>query len=108
MLRRRCNVRLTAEPLDLELAAPFRIARSVQREAHNVLVRIEADGMVGIGEAAPKEFYGETRPGALAALDLFADELGDNPAAFADITSRLYPLLHRNAAAMSAVDMVHF
>jgi L-alanine-DL-glutamate epimerase-like enolase superfamily enzyme len=98
-------VRLTAEPLDLELAAPFRIARSVQREAHNVLVRIEADGIVGIGEAAPKAFYGETRPGALAALDLFADELGDDPAAIADITSRLDHLLHGNAAAKAAVDM---
>lgn len=98
-------MKLTAEPLDLTLAQPFRIARGVQHEAHNVLARVESDGLVGIGEGAPKSYYGETPASALAALDVFAAELGDDPGAIEDISARLDSALHGNAAAKAAVDM---
>lgn len=97
-------MRLSAEALDLVLTQPFHIARGVQREARNVLARIEHDGLVGIGEGAPKALYGETPAGALAALALFADELGDDPGAIEDILARLERALHGNAAAKTAVD----
>jgi L-Ala-D/L-Glu epimerase len=96
---------LTAEPLDLKLAAPFRIARGVQHEAHNVLVRLDADGLTGLGEAAPKTFYGETREGALAAIAHFAGHLGDDPLAIEEIMAALDRTLHGNPAAKAAVDM---
>lgn len=38
----------------------FRISRASRREVRNVFVRIEADGVVGWGEASPNAFYGET------------------------------------------------
>jgi L-alanine-DL-glutamate epimerase-like enolase superfamily enzyme len=98
-------MRLTAEPLNLRLAQPFAIARGVQTEAHNVLARIATDdGLVGIGEGAPKAFYGETQASALAALALFADDLGDDPGAIEEIMARLERTLHGNAAAKTAVD----
>jgi L-alanine-DL-glutamate epimerase-like enolase superfamily enzyme len=98
-------MRLNAEPLDLALATPFRIARSVQHEAHNVLVRLEADGATGLGEAAPKEYYGETRAGALEAVAHLAGHLGDDPFALEAILDALDDALHANPAAKAAVDM---
>lgn len=98
-------MKLTAEPLDLTLATPFRIARGVQHAAHNILVRIEADGLVGLGEAAPKAYYGETPAGTLAALDLLGAELGDDPFAIAAIMERLDAALSGNGAAKAAIAM---
>jgi L-Ala-D/L-Glu epimerase len=98
-------MRLSAEAYDLTLAQPFRIARSVQHEAHNVLVRVEADGLVGIGEGAPKAFYGESRAGALAAIAALTGELGDDPLALEDITERMDAVIAGNAAAKAAIEM---
>jgi L-alanine-DL-glutamate epimerase-like enolase superfamily enzyme len=98
-------MKLTMEPLNLTLAAPFRIARGVQHTARNLLVRIEADGLVGLGEAAPKAYYGETPASALDALAHFADELGDDPFAIAPIMDRLDATLSGNGAAKAAIAM---
>ncbi|HEY7982671.1 MAG TPA: dipeptide epimerase [Ktedonobacterales bacterium] len=98
-------MRLTAEVYDLELAQPFRIARGVQRAAHNVLVRVESDGLTGIGEGAPKAYYGETPAGALAAIELLAEALGDDPLALEAITERMDQRLAGNAAAKVAIEM---
>jgi L-Ala-D/L-Glu epimerase / N-acetyl-D-glutamate racemase len=96
---------LRAEPFDLRLAHPFRISRSVQREAHNVLVRVEDDGVAGLGEAAPKAFYGETREGALAAVEQLGKRLGDDLFAIEEIMAELDRALYANAAAKAALDM---
>lgn len=96
---------LTADTLDLTLTTPFRIARSVQHFAHNVLVQVEADGVVGMGEAAPSGFYGEKRESVLTALTYFADHLGDDPTLIEDITHTLDRVMRDNAAAKAAVDM---
>ncbi len=47
---------LTAHALDLTLATPFRISRSVQTHARNVLTQIATEEAVGLGEAAPFGF----------------------------------------------------
>lgn len=97
---------LRAKPLDLTLTTPFRISRGVQHIASNVLVEIEADGIVGIGEAAPSPFYGEKRETVLAALPYLAEQLGDDPFLLEDISSDLDRTLHHgNAAAKVAIDM---
>lgn len=98
-------MKLTAQPLNMTLARPFRIARGVQDEAHNVLARIESDGLVGLGEGAPKSFYGETPAGALAALAQCGAELGDDPGAIEAIMAAVERSLHGNGAAKAAVDM---
>lgn len=101
-------IELVSEPLDLKLAQPFRIARGVQTHGYNVLARLSADGETGLGEAAPSAYYGEKRASVLMALDLFADELGDDPTRIEDITGRLEKTLRGNAAAKAAVDMALF
>lgn len=58
--------RVTAEPLDLVLKRTFTISRWSRDVAPNVLVRVEADGVEGIGEAAPNARYGESQASALA------------------------------------------
>jgi L-alanine-DL-glutamate epimerase-like enolase superfamily enzyme len=99
-------MQVRAEPLDLSLSTPFRISRSVQLTAENVLVELEAGGVHGIGEAAPSGFYGEKREIVLAALPYLTNRLGDDPSLLEDITEsldRAFP--HGNAAAKAAIDM---
>ncbi len=64
-------MKLTWAPLDLRLRRTFTISRESLDVRRNVLVRIEADGHVGLGEAEPTPFYGETAETALAALERF-------------------------------------
>jgi L-alanine-DL-glutamate epimerase-like enolase superfamily enzyme len=97
---------LRANPLELQLLTPFRISRSVQHFAHNVLVEIEDAGATGIGEAAPSGFYGEKQETVLAALPYLAEKLGDDPLLIEDISDELERTFHLgNAAARAAVDM---
>jgi putative nucleotidyltransferase with HDIG domain len=98
-------VELFAQPLNMPLANPFRISRSVQYEAHNLLVRLQDGEFVGIGECAPRSYYGETQATALAALDQYADHLGIDPYAIEHIMARLERVLHRNASVRAGIDM---
>ena len=98
-------MKLDVQAFDLKLTTPFRISRHVQYTARNVLARITHEGITGIGEAAPSEHYGETRGTVLAALDMLADELGDDPFALEDTLARLNHLLGRNPSAKAALDM---
>jgi L-alanine-DL-glutamate epimerase-like enolase superfamily enzyme len=63
---------LRATPLDLPLARPFTIARGSKSVAANVLVQIERDGIVGLGEAAPNRRYGQSQASVLEAFTRFA------------------------------------
>lgn len=56
----------TAEPLDLRLRRTFTISRWSRDVAPNVLVRLQADGIEGIGEAAPNKRYNESQESAIA------------------------------------------
>ncbi|HEU5349384.1 MAG TPA: dipeptide epimerase, partial [Ktedonobacterales bacterium] len=96
---------LTAQALDLALNVPFRISRSVQHVAHNVLVHIEDDGLSGIGEAAPNGFYGEKCESVLMALSYFADHLGEDATLIEDISANLGRVMRGNTSARAAIDM---
>ncbi len=96
---------LTAHTLDLTLETPFRIARGVQHVAENVLVQLEADGLVGCGEAAPRPYYGEQRESILVALTYLQDALGGDPMLIEDIAAAMERALGANMAAKAAVDM---
>ncbi len=98
-------MKLDVQAFDLKLTTPFRISRHVQYTAANVLARITHDGIIGLGEAAPSEHYGEYRGTVLAALELLADELGDDPFAIEETLARLDHALRLNPAAKAALDM---
>jgi len=102
---------LTIKPIDLTLTTPFRIARGVQDVSPNIIVELRHEqypGLVGLGEASPTEYYGETPAGAAACLKFFADHLGDDPFALEETMSRLDHLVGLNPSAKAAIDMAFY
>jgi len=53
-------MKLTFETIELVPKHVFRTARTTSASSDSVIVRLEGDGLSGIGEAAPSRFYGET------------------------------------------------
>jgi L-alanine-DL-glutamate epimerase-like enolase superfamily enzyme len=98
-------VRLRHEPMDVHTTFEFRIAVGARTHHDNTLVRLEHQGVEGIGEASPSHYYGESRPLVEAALDSWAPHLGEDPFALEAIERRLAGVLQGNAAAHAAVDM---
>ncbi len=95
---------LAQEPLSLHLASPFTIARGTQNEASNVLIRIEADGLEGIGEAAPSEHYGDTQESSAAFIERAARIIsGTEP--ISSIHRLLDEIAHLNPAPKAGIDM---
>jgi L-alanine-DL-glutamate epimerase-like enolase superfamily enzyme len=98
-------VRLRHEPLDLETRFEFRISSMGARRRHeNLLVRIEHEGLEGLGEAAPSRYYGESRALAAAALEAWAPHLGEDPFALEALGARLDAVLEGQWAARAALD----
>ena len=64
-------MKLSWRPLDLRLRRTFTISHGSTDVRHNVLVTLEAGGVVGRGEAEPTAYYGESAASVLAALDAF-------------------------------------
>src|SRR5262249_32768384 len=62
-------------PLDLRLRHVFRIARGASEVRHNLILEAEAEGGVGLGEAAPILRYGEDYASAARAVDEMAARL---------------------------------
>jgi len=63
--------KLLAEPLDLPLWEPFKIATGIKDTARNVLIRIVLeDGTTGFGEVSPSPYTtGDTRETVIAVMD---------------------------------------
>ena len=98
-------MKLHTEPLDLTTIFEFRIAHGARRAHRNTLVRIEHDGVTGIGEAAPSHYYGETSELVEAALAAWAPALGDDPFALDAIDARLDEVLMGHGAARAGLEM---
>ena len=98
-------MRLHAEPLDLRTTFEFRIALGGRAVHRNTIVRIEHEGIEGIGEAAPSHYYGESRPLVEAALAMWTECLGDDPFALDAIEARLHAVLWGHGAARAAIEM---
>jgi L-alanine-DL-glutamate epimerase-like enolase superfamily enzyme len=98
-------MRLSHESLTIETVFEFRIAHGSRRGHENTLVRLEHDGLVGLGEASPSHYYGETPAIVRAALELWSAELGEDPFALDSIAARLEAKLEGVGAARAAIDM---
>lgn len=98
-------MKLTTTPLELHTRYAFRIAHGAKRAHVNTLVRIEHEGLTGLGEAAPSHYYGETPELVEAALAEWAPHLGSDPFAFEAITARLDRVLQGNTAARAGLEM---
>ena len=96
------------ERVALPLADAFTISRGTTETAENVLVRVEdGDGNVGLGNAAPSAYYGETADTVEAVLPelLAIVEDVDDPHARERIERRTSEHLGDNPAARAAVSV---
>jgi L-Ala-D/L-Glu epimerase len=96
-------MRLRHRTVTLRLASPFRIARSTEAEVERVVVEVEANGVVGYGEASPIARYEESAASAAAFLDDAEDLLGEDPFALEAVGRRLAARPGEQAA-KSAID----
>jgi L-alanine-DL-glutamate epimerase-like enolase superfamily enzyme len=97
------TIAFDSRPVTLTPTHPFRIARSEHAAYHHWLVRLEHEGEVGWGEAAPSRRYGETAETVAAALAELLPLVGDDPYAMEAIERRLDGHLWENASAKTAI-----
>jgi L-Ala-D/L-Glu epimerase len=91
---------LDYQPITLNLETPFRIAHGTSLVRENVLVRIRAAGLEGLGEAAPVRQHHETQAGV---MDYLAGlELPGDPFLLEEVMASLPP---GSQAAKAAIDM---
>lgn len=98
-------MRLVVETLELRTRHEFRIAHGAHRNYRNVLVRLEHDGISGLGEGSASHYYGESHETMRLALETWAPLLGDDPFALDAIGARLDAALAGHAAARAALEM---
>lgn len=102
-------MKLEIEPIQVETAHPFRIARGTKTRREIFIVSLTADGVTGLGEAAPQEFYGEnamTVRGAIQSIGRMLDAAPDEVhARLNDRASELHRALAASASVRAALDM---
>ena len=91
----------------MRLREPFTISRSTDEEVEAVFVEIEADGVVGYGEASPLDIYGEGVESASVFLDEVEELLGDDPFALEQIERRLAERPGEQAAKAAVDSALH-
>ncbi|UCF79722.1 MAG: dipeptide epimerase [Candidatus Eiseniibacteriota bacterium] len=93
------------EPLTLRTRHVFAISRGAADTFGGAVVRIEDGGLVGLGEAAPSPFYGETQATVLAAIELLKKEIPEDPFQLEELAQQMNRTLGRNPAAKAAIDI---
>lgn len=77
-------MRVSVSSYELKLRDPFTIARGTVTVQPTLIVRLEHEGLMGLGEATTNEFYGVTLESMSAAIDGIASRLDnwhlENPA----------------------------
>ncbi len=88
----------------LLLEHTFTISRSSASAKETLLVTLEHDGIVGLGEAIPSDYYGQSLASNEAALGGMARLLGGDPFQIEPILQRCIEQYDDQRAAVSAVD----
>lgn len=97
-------MRLTFETLRLRTRHDFRISHGAHREYRNLLVKIEHEGITGLGEASASHYYGETPELIEQAVRTWLPVLGDDPFALDAISGRMTRTLGGHGAARAAIE----
>jgi len=87
---------------ELRLQHTFRLARGASDTRNNLFVELEHAGLIGLGEAAPIERYGQDADSAARAVEEMVPNLGD-PLAFNGAATRV--AVDGEPSAEAAVDM---
>lgn len=94
-------MKLSVQPMTLDLRTTFRVSHGASDQRHNVLATIAHNGVVGYGEAAAVFYYGDTQESLSAYINALPP-LGDDPFLIEDILNALPDGPH---AAQAAVDI---
>jgi L-alanine-DL-glutamate epimerase-like enolase superfamily enzyme len=95
---------VTFRYVDLQLRHTFTIARSSRDVEPCIIVEIEHEGIVGTGEAAPSDRYGEDRRTVVEFLQRVDLRQFHDPFALDDILAYLNTVAPGNASAKTAID----
>jgi L-Ala-D/L-Glu epimerase len=98
-------MKLTFNTVLLKLNHPFTISRGSSTTRQSIIVQIEDDNLIGYGEAAPSERYGEniaTVSNFLSKVNLYQFE---DPFLFEDILKYVNDLAEGNTSAKAAIDI---
>lgn len=87
---------------DLHLRHTFRLARGASDERRNLMIELQHEGLVGLGEAAPIERYGQDWQSAAAAVEAMVGRL-QTPRTFYDTAQQI--AVEGQPAAEAAFDM---
>ena len=100
-------MKLSARPIKLRAShGEFRIAHETFTDLENVVVELEHDGVVGVGEAAPWVYYGdETVDVVVKAVEAANAMIGDDPFLIEDITTALAEAFPNAPAAVCGMDL---
>ncbi len=94
-------ITLRHRQVELHLRHTFRLARGATDSRRNLIVELEHDGLVGLGEAAPIARYDQDADSAARAVETMVPRL-DDPRAFSAVAEAAVP---GQPAAAAAVDM---
>lgn len=97
---------ITLFPFEIPFRHPFTISRTSKKLQPLLVVRLEQDGIFGLGETADNSYYQVTVPMMMAELEALRPRLRayrlEDPR---DFWAYLYPLLQDNLFALCALDM---
>lgn len=91
----------------LHLRHPFHIARARSNsdtDKQVLLLRIDHEGHVGWGEAAPIRYYNQTQDSNEKVFQYMADKMGQDPFALDVILDRAWSRFPQESAAIAAID----
>jgi len=95
-------VSIRHHPYDLHLRHTFRLARGASDQRRNLMIELGHEGLVGLGEAAPIERYGQDWQSAADAVEAMAGRL-ESPHTFYSTAQQIAP--EGQSAAEAAIDM---
>lgn len=96
---------ITTERLELTKRFPLTISRGTITGSTNVIVRVESNGIVGLGEMAPSDVTGDSAEATEAEVARWSGELGDvEPFELQRIGKILGPVGRVGSAARCALD----
>lgn len=99
------TMKISVHPFELKLKDPFTISRGTVTVQPTLIVRVEHEGYVGLGEATTNKYYGVTLEGMKSALQTIENEVEnyelDNPM---ELWNQLDPKLSQSRFAQAALD----
>ncbi|WP_445666743.1 dipeptide epimerase [Fodinibius sp. AD559] len=97
--------KLEFEKLELMPSHPFTIARGTKETVPNVLVKLTADGITGLGEAGPNSRYNEDAEGVISFLERLPDTFFDEVNSAEVLWEKLQRIDQSVQSAKAAVEM---